>query len=295
MCDNGLGVGLTKLAVYLDFRDVINREGQKWVKEKYGNLFDMYKQITGENPYDTPMRIYPAVHYTMGGLWVDYNLMSTIPGLHVIGEANFSDHGANRLGASALMQGLADGYFILPYTIGNYLADQTPFKDMNHSSYQNAIDSCEKDIQRMFNINGNKTVDELHKELGKIMWDNVGMSRNENNLEQAITKITNLKNNFWNDLKIPGSNKEFNPEIEKAGRLIDFIELGELMAKDALNRQESCGGHFREEFQTDENEALRNDEEFSYVAAWEKSDQDHKLHKEKLAFENVKLSTRSYK
>ena len=295
MCDKGYGVGSTKLAVYLDFKDVIQREGKKWVKEKYGNLFDMYKQITGENPYDTPMRIYPAVHYTMGGLWVDYNLMSTIPGLHVIGEANFSDHGANRLGASALMQGLADGYFILPYTIGNYLADQTPFKDMNHSSYQNAIDSCEKDIQRMFNINGNKTVDELHKELGKIMWDNVGMSRNENNLEQAITKITNLKNNFWNDLKIPGSNKEFNPEIEKAGRLIDFIELGELMAKDALNRQESCGGHFREEFQTDENEALRNDEEFSYVAAWEKSDQDHKLHKEKLAFENVKLSTRSYK
>ena len=295
MCDKGYGVGKTKLAVYLDFKDVINRKGKEWVKEKYGNLFDMYLQITGENPYDTPMRIYPAVHYTMGGLWVDYNLMSTIPGLHVIGEANFSDHGANRLGASALMQGLADGYFILPYTISNYLANQDYSLDVNHSNYKENIHSCENSIQKMLKIKGEKTVDDLHKELGKLMWNNVGMSRNKSNLEAAITNISNLKNDFWNNLHIPGINNEFNPEIEKAGRLIDFIELGELMAKDALSRQESCGGHFREEFQTDENEAQRNDEEFSYVSAWEKRDKDHKLHKEKLIFKNVKLSTRSYK
>jgi len=295
MCDKGYGVGNTKLAVYLDFKDVIDKKGKDWVKEKYGNLFDMYLQITGENPYDTPMRIYPAVHYTMGGLWVDYNLMSTVPGLHIIGEANFSDHGANRLGASALMQGLADGYFILPYTIGNYLAEQEHILDFNHINYQDAIKLCESNIQKMLKIKGKKTVDDLHKELGRIMWNNVGMSRNKQNLEEAIAKTTNLKNEFWNNLNIPGNNNEFNSEIEKAGRLIDFIELGELMAKDALNREESCGGHFREEFQTNENEALRNDEEFNYVAAWEKQDKGHNLHKEKLSFEHVKLSTRSYK
>ena len=295
MCDKGYGVGNTKLAVYLDFKDVIDKKGKDWVKEKYGNLFDMYLQITGENPYETPMRIYPAVHYTMGGLWVDYNLMSTVPGLHIIGEANFSDHGANRLGASALMQGLADGYFILPYTIGNYLAEQEHSLDFNHINYQDGIKSCESNIQKMLKIKGEKTVDDLHKELGKVMWDNVGMSRNKQNLEEAIAKTINLKNEFWNNLNIPGNNNEFNSEIEKAGRLIDFIELGELMAKDALNREESCGGHFREEFQTDENEALRNDEEFNYVAAWEKKEKGHNLHKEKLSFENVKLSTRSYK
>jgi len=295
MCDKGYGVGNTKLAVYLDFKDVLNNKGKDWVKEKYGNLFDMYLQITGENPYDTPMRIYPAVHYTMGGLWVDYNLMSTVPGLHIIGEANFSDHGANRLGASALMQGLADGYFILPYTIGNYLAEQEHSLDFNHINYQDAIKSCESNIQKMLKIKGKKTVDDIHKELGKIMWNNVGMSRNKQNLEEAIAKTASLKNEFWNNLNIPGNNNEFNSEIEKAGRLIDFIELGELMAKDALNREESCGGHFREEFQTEENEALRNDEEYNYVAAWEKKDKGHELHKEKLAFENVKLSTRSYK
>ncbi|MDB4859374.1 fumarate reductase/succinate dehydrogenase flavoprotein subunit [Candidatus Marinimicrobia bacterium] len=295
MCDEGKGVGSTKLAVYLDFEDCINDKGQKWVSEKYGNLFDMYKQITGENPYQTPMKIYPAVHYTMGGLWVDYNLMSTIPGLHVLGEANFSDHGANRLGASALMQGLADGYFILPYTIGNYLSKTNSELDINHKNYALQKNKCIENIDNMLSVKGKYTVDALHKELGKIIWNNVGMSRNKNDLEKTINELPKLKDKFWNDLNITGKSNHLNTELEKAGRLIDFIELGELMALDALNREESCGGHFREEHQTEENEAKRNDEDYSYVAAWEYNLDKPKLNKEKLEFENVKLSTRSYK
>ncbi len=295
MCDEGKGVGSTKLAVYLDFEDCINDKGQKWVSEKYGNLFDMYKQITGENPYQTPMKIYPAVHYTMGGLWVDYNLMSTIPGLHVLGEANFSDHGANRLGASALMQGLADGYFILPYTIGNYLSKTNSELDINHKNYALQKNKCIENIDNMLSVKGKYTVDDLHKELGKIIWNNVGMSRNKNDLEKTINELPKLKDKFWNDLNITGKSNHLNTELEKAGRLIDFIELGELMALDALNREESCGGHFREEHQTEENEAKRNDKDYSYVAAWEYNLDKPKLNKEKLEFENVKLSTRSYK
>jgi len=295
MCDEGRGVGKTGLAVYLDFQDVINREGEKWVAEKYGNLFDMYKQITGENPYQTPMMIYPAVHYTMGGLWVDYNLMSSIPGLHILGEANFSDHGANRLGASALMQGLADGYFVIPYTIGNYLATQKPFTDINNQAFKETVNLVKANIDKLLSINGKKTVDEIHKELGKVMWDYVGMSRSEKGLKKALELIPKIRNDFYTNVNIPGSNKEFNPELEKAGRLADFIDLGELMALDALNREESCGGHFREEHQTKENEAKRNDDDFAYVAAWEKTDKKYQLHKEELNFENVKLTTRSYK
>ena len=295
MCDAGLGVGETGLAVYLDFKDVIDREGKDWVAEKYGNLFDMYKQITGQNPYENPMMIYPAVHYTMGGLWVDYNLMSSIPGLHVLGEANFSDHGANRLGASALMQGLADGYFIIPYTIGNYLSSQVPFNDNNHNAFKESINSVNNTISRFLNIKGNKTVDEIHKELGKIMWDNVGMSRSTESLTKALHLIPKLREDFYNNVNIPDTNHEFNSELEKAGRLVDFIDLGELMAKDALDREESCGGHFREEHQTSENEAKRNDEDYAYVAAWQYKKDKHELCKEDLKFENVKLATRSYK
>jgi len=250
MCDEGRGVGKTGLAVYLDFQDVINREGEKWVAEKYGNLFDMYKQITGENPYQTPMMIYPAVHYTMGGLWVDYNLMSSIPGLHILGEANFSDHGANRLGASALMQGLADGYFVIPYTIGNYLATQEPFTDIDNPAFKETVNLVQENIDKLLSIKGKKTVDDIHKELGKVMWDYVGMSRSEKGLKKALELIPKIRNDFYTNVNIPGSNKEFNPELEKAGRLADFIDLGELMALDALNREESCGGHFREEHQT---------------------------------------------
>ena len=295
MCDAGKGVGKTGLAVYLDFQDAIEREGEKWVSEKYGNLFDMYKQITGDNPYKTPMRIYPAVHYTMGGLWVDYNLMSSVPGLHVLGEANFSDHGANRLGASALMQGLADGYFVIPYTIGNYLATQTPFNDTNHKAFSDSVNKIKNNISKLLDTQGEKTVEEIHKELGKVMWDYVGMSRSKEGLEKALKLIRKIKNDFNTNVKIPGSNEEFNPELEKAGRLADFIELGELMAIDALNREESCGGHFREEHQTEENEAKRNDDDYAYVAAWEKINNEYKLHKENLNFENVELTTRSYK
>jgi len=295
MCDEGLGVGKTGLAVYLDFQDVIEREGKQWVSEKYGNLFDMYKQITGENPYETPMMIYPAVHYTMGGLWVDYNLMSSIPGLHVLGEANFSDHGANRLGASALMQGLADGYFVIPYTVGNYLATQKPFNDINNKAFAATVQNVKNNINKLLSIKGTKTVDEIHKELGKVMWDYVGMSRSKEGLKKALELIPKIRNDFYTNVNIPGSNKELNPELEKAGRLADFIDLGELMALDALNREESCGGHFREEHQTIENEAKRNDDDFAYVAAWEKTDKKHQLHKEELNFENVKLTTRSYK
>ena len=291
MCDGGYGVGETKLAVYLDFKNAIEREGEDWVSEKYGNLFDMYKQITGQNPYKTPMMIYPAVHYTMGGLWVDYNLMSNIPGLHVLGEANFSDHGANRLGASALMQGLADGYFVIPYTIGNYLADQKPINDNSHEKFQISVEKAQNQIKQILSINGKRTVDSIHKELGKVMWDYVGMSRTEEGLKKAISLIAKIKEEFWNNVKVPGTASELNIELEKAGRLADFIELGELMAVDALQREESCGGHFREEHQTDENEAKRNDEVFDYVSAWETKNNKHVLHQEKLVFENVKLST----
>lgn len=295
MCDSGHGVGTTKFAVYLDFKDIIDRKGKDWVAEKYGNLFDMYYQITGQNPYEQPMMIYPAVHYTMGGLWVDYNLMSTVPGLHVMGEANFSDHGANRLGASALMQGLADGYFILPYTIGNYLSKTCMDLEPEHPNYKEAVEECKDNINRLVSIKGNMTVDDLHKQLGNIIWNNVGMSRDKNNLEKTLQIIPELKEKFWSEVNIPGKSNQLNPELEKAGRLADFIELGELMAKDALNREESCGGHFREEHQTEENEAKRNDKDYAYVSSWEHTDKGSKLHKEKLTFENVKLTTRSYK
>ena len=295
MCDSGHGVGTTKFAVYLDFKDIIDRKGKDWVAEKYGNLFDMYYQITGQNPYEQPMMIYPAVHYTMGGLWVDYNLMSTVPGLHVMGEANFSDHGANRLGASALMQGLADGYFILPYTIGNYLSKTCMDLEPEHPNYKEAVEECKDNINRLVSIKGNMTVDDLHKQLGNIIWNNVGMSRDKNSLEKTLQIIPELKEKFWSEVNIPGKSNQLNPELEKAGRLADFIELGELMAKDALNREESCGGHFREEHQTEENEAKRNDKDYAYVSSWEHTDKGSKLHKEKLTFENVKLTTRSYK
>jgi len=297
MCDQGLGVGDTGLSVYLDFNDAINRLGEEEVCQKYGNLFDMYKQITGENPYKTPMKIYPAVHYTMGGLWVDYNLMSNLPGLFVLGEANFSDHGANRLGASALMQGLADGYFIAPHAISNYLASNK-FEDIsiNHEAFEDATNSISNLCNQLLDIKGSNTVDDIHKRLGKIMWNSVGMSRNKEGLEKALKEIVALKEEFYNTINIPGK-KEFNVELEKAGRLADFLGLGELMTLDALKRNESCGGHFREEYQTDENEALRNDKDFSYVAAWEhqKNIQSSVLHKEELEFENVKLTNRSYK
>ena len=297
MCDQGKGVGETGLAVYLDFKDAIQRLGEDQVRSKYGNLFDMYKQITGENPYKTPMKIYPAVHYTMGGLWVDYNLMSNLKGLFVIGEANFSDHGANRLGASALMQGLADGYFIAPHSVSNYLASTNLEKlDINHPQFLEDINSTNKFCTQMLNIHGTQTVDEIHKNLGKIMWDYVGMSRNQKGLNFAIKEIEKLKKQFYNDINIP-KGSGFNMELEKAGRLSDFLELGQLMALDALKREESCGGHFREEFQTDENEALRNDEKFAYVAAWGYNSDipNSNLNKEILEFNNVKLTTRSYK
>jgi succinate dehydrogenase / fumarate reductase flavoprotein subunit len=298
MCDKGHGVGETGLAVYLDFADALRRLGKSVVAEKYGNLFDMYKQITAENPYETPMRIYPAVHYTMGGLWVDYNLMSTIPGMYVIGEANFSDHGANRLGASALMQGLADGYFILPYTIGDYLATaKFPKVDTNHASFTNVTKESETQIQTLMSADGKTTVDEFHKELGKVMWDNVGMGRNAARLRKALKLIPEIRDRFWKDVKITGTNMDLNTELEKAGRVADFMELGELMARDALHREESCGGHFREEHQTDEGEARRNDKKFAYVAAWEYtgSRKAPKMTKESLTFEYVKPSQRSYK
>ena len=297
MCDKGFGVGPTKLAVYLDFADVINRNGKTWVSEKYGNLFDMYKQITGKNPYETPMCIYPAVHYTMGGLWVDYNLMSSIQGLHVLGEANFSDHGANRLGASALMQGLADGYFIIPYTIGDYLANADLRKvDVNDKEFVSAINDTELKLNKMLNIQGSKTVDDIHKELGKIMWEYVGMARNKDGLNKAMGLISSIKNEFWKNVKIPGSISEYNPELEKASRLADFLELGELMAMDALSREESCGGHFREEYQTEENEAKRNDDDFAFVSTWTyKEGENEHLVKENLNFEEVTPTTRSYK
>ena len=299
--DEGHGVGATKLAVYLDFRDAIKRDGEDTVREKYGNLFHMYAKITGENPYQSPMRIYPAVHYTMGGLWVDYELQSNIPGLFVLGEANFSDHGANRLGASALMQGLADGYFVIPFTIANYLArhqaqDGLGVDDAAFISSQKEAHDKE---QKLLSIGkqGNKSVLEYYKELGHIMWDKVGMARTEAGLKEAIIQIPALKEDFWKNVKLVGDANSKNTHLELAGRVADFFELGELMARDALNRSESCGGHFREESQTEEGEAKRNDEDFSYAAAWEynPSGGEPTLHKEELTFENVKLTQRSYK
>ncbi len=296
VCDEGRGVNGER-AVYLDFSDAIKRVGKKVIEEKYGNLFDMYQNITGENPYEVPMKIYPAPHYTMGGLWVDYNLMSNIPGLFVLGEANFSDHGANRLGASALMQGLADGYFVIPYTIGNYLASEKPEKvDTDRSEFNEVEQNVKDGIAKLLSINGKQTVDEIHKRLGHILMDKVGMSRNEKGLKEAIDQIRELREEFWSDVKVVGTGEELNQTLERAGRVADFLELGELMAVDALNRNESCGAHFREEYQTEDGEALRNDEEYAYVAAWEfKKVSEWELHKEDLKFEYVKLATRSYK
>ncbi|SFE88835.1 fumarate reductase/succinate dehydrogenase flavoprotein subunit [Thermoflexibacter ruber] len=298
VCDQGRGVGASGLAVYLDFADAIKRDGRKKIEERYGNLFDMYQQITGENPYETPMRIYPAVHYTMGGLWVDYNLMTTVPGLYALGEANFSDHGANRLGASALMQGLADGYFVIPYTIGDYLAGMPPTKiSTDHPEFKKAEEDVKNQINKILSINGNKTVDQFHKEMGKIMWDYCGMARNAEGLKFAKKRMQEIREEFWSNVKVTGTNEELNITLEKALRVADFLELGELMIDDAAHREESCGGHFREEYQTPEGEAERNDEKFAYVAAWEYkgANQPEVLHKEELLFENVKLTKRSYK
>ena len=318
-CDAGYGVGTTKLAVFLDFADAIKRYGKieagkkgitdlsekdiialgkDVVSEKYGNLFEMYAKITGENPYEMPMRIYPAVHYTMGGLWVDYELQTTIPGLYALGEANFSDHGANRLGASALMQGLADGYFVIPYTLGNYLADEirNAAVDTNQQAFIDTENAVSEKINKLLNIKGTKTVESFHKRLGKIMWDKCGMARNEKGLKEAIEEIRLLKKEFWADVRVPGEVLEMNPELDKAGRVADFIELGELMCIDALDRNESCGGHFREESQTEDGEAKRDDVNYAYVAAWEnKGDAGWNLHKEELSFEIVKPTQRSYK
>ena len=298
VCDEGRGVGETKLAVYLDFADAIKRLGEDTIRDRYGNLFEMYERITGENPYKAPMRIYPAVHYTMGGLWVDYNLMSTIPGLFVLGEANFSDHGANRLGASALMQGLADGYFVIPYTIGDYLAgEKLPKVSTADEPFSKSVKQINDNIQRLLNIKGKKTVTEFHRELGLIMWDKVGMSRNADGLREALKLIPELRKEFWENVQIPGDAKNLNKNLEFAGRVADFLELGELMALDALERNESCGGHFREDFQTPEGEALRDDENYCYTAIWEDQGTGKKpvMHKEPLTFEYVKLTQRSYK
>ncbi len=298
MCDKGFGVGTTKLAVYLDFKDAIQRLGQKAVEAKYGNLFDMYKQITGEDPYSSPMMIYPAVHYTMGGLWVDYNLMTTVPGLYACGEANFSDHGANRLGASALMQGLADGYFVLPYTIGDYLASEERKPVSNDSpEFMEAEKQVKDRLNKLLSIKGKKTVHEYHRELGLLMWEHCGMGRTATGLTEGINKIKALREEFWQNLLVPGVDLELNQNLEKAGRVADFLELGELMMHDALNRNESCGGHFREEYQTPEGEALRDDENYCYVAAWEYKgeNQMEELHKEQLTFDEVHLTQRSYK
>ena len=298
-CDEGYGVGQTKMAVYLDFKDAISNLGEDTVRSRYGNLFEMYNKITGENPYKTPMRIYPAVHYTMGGLWVDYNLMTTVPGLYSIGESNFSDHGANRLGASALMQGLADGYFVLPYTIGEYLSKEirTDRISTEDEHFVIAEEETRKRNEKLLNIKGKKSVESLHRELGKIMWDNCGMSRNEKDLKNALTQIKDLKKDFWQNIFVPGSDNELNPELEKAGRVADFIELGEIMIYDALDREESCGGHFREEHQTSEGEALRDDKNYTFVSAWEYKgeDKEPELHKENLNYEEVTPTQRSYK
>jgi succinate dehydrogenase / fumarate reductase flavoprotein subunit len=298
MVDMGKGVGQTGVAVYLDFNDAINRLGKEKIEEKYGNLFEMYDLITAEDPYRVPMRIYPASHYTMGGLWVDYNLMTTVPGLFSLGECNFSDHGANRLGASALMQGLADGYFVIPYTLGGYLAEMKREKvATDNPEFKESEEKIKQHVEKLLSIKGKRTVDEFHRDLGNIMWEFVGMSRNEKGLRTAIEKIRALRNEFWQDIYVPGTGEELNQSLEKAGRVSDFLELGELMAEDALNRRESCGGHFREESQTEENEAKRDDENFAYVSAWEYKGENIKpeLHKEQLVFEFVKPSQRSYK
>ena len=317
-CDAGYGVGTTKKAVYLDFADAIKRYGKtqankrglddadeekiielgkEVIKEKYGNLFEMYEKITGENPYNVPMRIYPAVHYTMGGLWVDYELMTTVPGLYCLGEANFSDHGANRLGASALMQGLADGYFVIPYTIGNYMSGEirTPPVPTTHPAFEEAENAVKERIEKLMNVKGTESVESFHKRLGHIMWEKCGMARNEKGLKEAIEEIKALRKEFWENVRIPGEIFEMNPELDKAGRVADFLELGELICIDALNRRESCGGHFREESQTADGEAKRIDEEFSYVAAWEYTPDGEILNKEPLTFELTKPSERSYK
>jgi succinate dehydrogenase / fumarate reductase flavoprotein subunit len=318
-CDAGYGVGQSKMAVYLDFKynmmqrygrteasklnianpddETLIRLGKEVVKEKYGNLFDMYKQITDENPYETPMRIYPAVHYTMGGLWVDYDLMTTVPGMYALGEANFSDHGANRLGASALMQGLADGYFVIPITIGNYLNKEIHTKPIStdHEAFVAAEKNANERIQHLMNIQGTRSVESYHRELGLIMWNKCGMARSEKGLKEAIAEIQALRADFYKNVRIPGSINEFNPELDKAGRVADFLELGELMCVDALDRNESCGGHFREEFQTEEGEALRDDENYMYVSAWESKGDSWELHKEELKYENIKIQQRSYK
>lgn len=298
-CDAGYGVGKSKMAVYLDFADSINRLGKHVIKERYGNLFEMYEKITGEDPYTTPMRIYPAVHYTMGGLWVDYNLMTTVPGLYALGEANFSDHGANRLGASALMQGLADGYFVIPYTIGAYLANEIRTKAIptDHPAFIETEKDVKNRLNQFLTIKGKEPVESFHKRLGKIMWDKCGMARNEQGLKQAIQEIRELRKEFYQNVSVPGTADEFNPELEKAGRVADFMELGELMCLDALQRNESCGGHFREEHQTEDGEALRHDDQYMYVAAWEFKgvDATPELHKEELKYEVIKPSQRNYK
>jgi succinate dehydrogenase / fumarate reductase, flavoprotein subunit len=297
-CDSGHGVGPTGLGVYLDFANCIQRLGKQKIGERYGNLFEMYERITGENPYEVPMRIYPATHYTMGGLWVDYNLMSTIPGLFVLGEANFSDHGANRLGASALMQGLADGYFIIPYTLGNYLANAKPGKIADDApAAKEAVANATGITKKLLNGNGTRTVDSFHRELGKIIWDYCGMARNDGGLKKALSLIPALREEFWKSVRVLGANEEFNQSLEKAGRVADFLELGELMCRDALDRKESCGGHFREEYQTPEGEALRDDANFSYAAAWEYKGEGSTpgLSKEPLTFNYVKPTQRSYK
>ena len=297
-CDMGKGVGETKLAVYLDFADAIKRDGREAIERKYGNLFQMYEKITGEDPYETPMMIYPAVHYTMGGLWVDYNLMSTIDGLFVLGEANFSDHGANRLGASALMQGLADGYFVIPYTIGGYIA-RTSFSSVtpDTAAFKDTAREASDRIEKLLGINGKRTVDDFHRQLGQIMWDYCGMARNNQGLEKARGMIQELRAEFWQNATVPGNDKDFNQSLERAGRVADFMEFAELMVIDALARQESCGGHFNEAYQTEENEARRDDENFCHVAAWSHSGsgKDPEFHKEPLLFENVELTQRSYK
>jgi succinate dehydrogenase / fumarate reductase flavoprotein subunit len=297
-CDAGFGVGSTGHAVYLDFRNAIERDTRAVIETKYGNLFDMYENISGENPYEVPMRIYPAMHYTMGGLWVDYNLESTVRGLFVLGEANFSDHGANRLGASALMQGLADGYFIVPYTVGNHLATaRLPRVDNEHPAFKEALVDARGRIEKILAVGGKRTVDNLHRELGGIMWNRCGMSRSAAGLETAIDEIRTLREEFWRNVRVPGTGEMLNQNLEHAGRVADFLEFGELLALDALRREESCGGHFREEYQTPENEARRDDENFCYAAAWEHAGPESEpvLHKEFLAFEEIPLATRSYK
>jgi succinate dehydrogenase / fumarate reductase flavoprotein subunit len=298
VCDEGRGVGETGLGVYLDFTDAIKRVGEAKIRERYGNLFDMYQRITGENPYQLPMRIFPAVHYTMGGLWVDYNLMSTVPGLFVLGEANFSDHGANRLGASALMQGLADGYFVIPYTLGNYLAGVKPGAVAASAPEAKATErEVTERVAQMLAATGSRTVDSFHRELGRIMWDHCGMTRSAEGLERALELIPALREEFWRDVRVLGRGEELNQSLERAGRVADFLEFAELMCRDALHREESCGGHFRAEFQTPDGEARRDDDRFCYVAAWEYQGGDRapRLHREPLLFENVKLATRSYK